>query len=241
MLYSFFASLLGVKDKNNYFQVHILEAIALNRARLLPYAKLSENKSKRISRMLIRNEKLTLWLAMYFDYKAKRFHKQGLPIMKDLFVSMDLVPAFQARVNGEKDQQGEFIQLNTKRIRWEIRNAYEEGGFLFVYEKCRQINETLKYPSYNCMLRHMMESMERISYFASLYINKAKEKQLASPECLFQQLLFTHLIALDKAVKIDEMAYPLQRQGILILCNDLPELAIHEKEAFTLSNFFKGC
>ena len=226
MLYQFISSILGVKDKEySYFQTHIHEAIELNQKRLLQYAELSQNESKKISRMLIRNEKLTLWLALYFDYKAKFFHKNNIPILKDIFVSMNCIPAFQEGAD-KFDRTQTPILLNAKSIKVEIRNAYSQGSFLEVYKTCKAINAKLKYPQYNCMLRHLIESMERISYFAPQYIEQAKKNNLPSPKKLFKRLLFIHLVAIGKAFKIDNMAYPLQKKGILILCNDLPNLSV---------------
>ncbi len=123
---------------------HLRDAVSINTARKKIYIELSDGKSKSLSNRLIFFERLLILPAMFFDKKAKRFNKIGIPIMKNDFVSMsqlsnpetppkfnktlskDILRKLILRINDfSRAIKGDLKVLNLEKILIEGKNLLE--------------------------------------------------------------------------------------------------------------------
>ena len=86
-------------------------------------------------------------------------------------------------------------------------------------------NEDLEdYPNFHCMVRHLLESMLRISNLAPIHEREATELGLPPTRDLSWTLVRMHTLVLTEAVEVDGLAAPLQAEGLPIICRDVPPI-----------------
>ena len=204
---------------------HLREAAALNRARMPLYDSLTQGRSRGISRRLIWTEWLALPVGWWVDRRARRFQREGIPIVCDDFVPMAGTPAFRARID-HPPPLSSFVPADARRIRRTVERAEEQGGFSAASEAITAEIERLEAaPAYHCMLRHLLESALRISNQAPRHAAEARARGLAdSPADLSRTMLDLHLGMLGEAARLDRRAAPLQAEGIPLLCQDVPPI-----------------
>ena len=107
-----------------------------------------------------------------------------------------------------------------------MKKAYKEkswqGLTLYTNDILANLNES---SSYNCLLRHFVESINRTSALAPIYIIAAKEAGMKSPKKLLWKYVKFQIFGLTWGNLIDNKARHLQAAGVPILCQDVP--AIH--------------
>lgn len=206
-------------------EIHLREAIALNKQRMPLYDSLSGGASRGISRRLIWTERLAIPVAWYIDWRARQFQRAGVRIVCDDFVPMARTPVFRARA-ADPPPLSAFVPADARRIRRGVGRALRHGGFPAASQALEaELHRLEKTPAYHCMLRHLLESALRISNQAPLYAAEADARGLlASPEGLSRTMLDLHLASLGEAVKLDRRAAPLQAEGIPIICQDVPPI-----------------
>ncbi len=209
------------------FEHHLRDAIALNLERAPLYAALSGGASRRISRRLILAERALLPVARWFDRRASPYHEAGVPLLEALFEPMSTAPAFAPAPHleipaPERTQAG---GLRPAAVRRTIRLAYRGGSFGGAAAVLAgELALLTSSPATDCLVRHLLESAERVASLAPQLIHLATERGLASPHRLLAQLLWLHLWGLDAAASVDALARPLQLRGIAILAQDLPPI-----------------
>lgn len=204
------------------FERHVREAIELNRLRAPLYADASAGVSLRISQRLIRRERLLLPVARWFDRRARRYHDAGIPLMEELFVPMAGAPAFVARA---PTVSASLAPPDPRRLRRALRSAVRAGGLVAAARGIEAELQTLAAdPGCWCMLRHLLESAHRVASLAGPHTDRALRSGLPSPLWIHRLLFHLHLAALGSATDLDSLALPLQREGIPILCRDLPPI-----------------
>ena len=205
------------------FELHLREAIALNRERAPLYARLSEGRSRAISRSLILQERLLLPVARWFDGRAEPYHRAGVPLLGDAFVSMDRTPAFAAP--GHPLPVPPRLRPNGRHLARAVRAALRGEGLPAAERIMRREIETLSAePAFHGMLRHMLESTLRIAVLAPHHERMASDRGLPSPRPISLRILRLHLRGFPAAVRLDRRAEPLQRRGIPIIVNDVPPI-----------------
>jgi hypothetical protein len=90
-----------MRHPHGAFEVHVQEAIVLNRRRLWRYAHQSRGRSLPVSLALIASELLILPIARSFDRRAQTWSDAGIPLFDDLFTSMSEAPPLHASVDIE--------------------------------------------------------------------------------------------------------------------------------------------
>lgn len=204
------------------FERHIRDAIELNRQRMPLYGAASAGVSLALSRSLIRREQLILPLARWFDRRAEPYQTRGVPVLEDIFVSMEEAPDFEAFSPIAAPQ---LPPPAPRTIVRRLRRALSTAGFAGAASATEAELEHLRLdPGYWCMLRHMLESSRRVCQCAGRHERAAIDAGMESPLRIHRLLLRLHLAALPGAVKLDGRAAPLQRSGIPILCRDLPPI-----------------
>jgi hypothetical protein len=200
------------------------DAIALNEARAPRYAKLSGGASLAISRRLILSERALLPVARWFDRRARRWERAGIPMLEEIFVPMAAAPAFAER--GEALRGPENTRLD-HAVRQRVLRRYRDDGFAGAELVLREAIDALSAePATDCLVRHLLESAHRLAVLAPRHIEAARQRGLASPRWLLALLLRLHLWGLSRARDLDARARPLQARGIPILAQDLPPIPI---------------
>lgn len=203
------------------FERHLREAIALNRIRAPLYAALSEGETRTLSRMLISAECLLLPVARWFDREAEVYHRSGVPLLDDIFVSMEHAPAFgTVRVTAATTTPAPSPAV----MRHRVRRAYRTGSFPGVAEAIGAELRRLRAGSGNPMAVHLLESAHRAASLAPSLLARSADAGLRSPAPLLARLISLHGWGLAPALRLDRMARTFHARGIPILVQDLPAI-----------------
>jgi hypothetical protein len=205
------------------FEEHLREAIALNSTRAPLYATLSAGRSRRISRTLLWSERALLPVARWFDRRAEPYHRAGIPLLHDVFVSMEGTPAFLPRLGPVPGPPR--LRPDGRAAGREVARAFRAAGFDGAAATlARHLGALEEEPEFHCMLRHLLESTRRIALVAPGLHRLAGRRGLASPLPLLSRLLRVHLWGCGAAGRLDRLALPLQADGLPILCRDVPPI-----------------
>jgi hypothetical protein len=213
-----------VSSRLGPFERHVREAIALNLQRAPLYSDLSGGASEAVSRRLIRTERRILPLARWLARRAEPFERAGVPILEDVFVSMAQAPAFLELMSVAPSRAASAPSAG--RTRQSVAAAFREDGFVGAAAVLDRELERIAVPAEHwCMYRHMLESALRICTLAGPHAQRAAGLGLPSPLWISRLLLRLHFLGLGEAVRLDSLAYPIQRRGIPILYRDLPTIS----------------
>ncbi len=208
------------------FETHIRDAIAVNRTRLPLYSRLTDGASEKVSRKFILNQHLVLPITWYVDWRARTFQRKGVPIVCLDMVSMRLAPRFKERSGAPPRPLSDYDRPDVGTMRRRVKAAYRHGGFAEVSRVIGDEVERLHaIPTYHCMLRHMLESALRCSNLAPVYMEKATRIGMKLPAELSWFLVGLHLMALGGCAELDDLAAPVQAEGIPIIGQDVPPIA----------------
>ncbi|MBN8541478.1 MAG: hypothetical protein J0L82_13885 [Deltaproteobacteria bacterium] len=217
-----------VSKTKECFREHLREAIAINMARRPFYARLSNFQSNEISDRLIAGEKLAKfasYLFHNFDAQAESYQEKGINIVCDEFVSMSLTPKFKAYGPLPHPDLRRFQELDPYILGRSLVRAIDEGYPQTVAAAKHWISMIKKSDArFNCMTRHLLESVGRIAKLAPSHIRKAAKRGVQSPAHLSDSMIAAHLLMLPESVALDTLAAPIQSQGIQILCQDVPPI-----------------
>lgn len=200
----------------------------MNKFRRPLYAKASNYQSLEISNRLIAGEQLakfSSYLFYNFDHLAKPFQEKGINIVCDEFVPMNLTPNFVHQSPAPFPRIESFVEIDPYIVRRSIVRAMDKGYPETVTVVRHWISKIENSDSrFNCMTRHLLESVGRIAKLAPKHIRAAKRLNLPSPSSLSESMISSHLLMLPESVSLDALAAPLQASGIPILCQDVPPI-----------------
>ena len=155
-----------------------------------------------------------------FDLWNQPYQRAHFHLICESYVSMDLVPAFGALQQRSNGQAVPWSSLGLKM-------AFFKGDFADIKAKSLVGIRALSVdPGSHCLTRHLLESIARIASLAATGDKKALAQGLPPPRNIFRSMIFGHLAMLDWATSIDRSALPLQKEGLPILCQDIPPIAI---------------
>lgn len=210
------------------FVRHLGEAIALNKERAPRYAELTDHASKPISDSIIRAERLLLPLAAWFDWRARRYHSAGIPLLGELFVSMDGVPPLSPAA--PTPAQRPYSPM-AGSISARVRRARQAGGYEgAAAELDAELHALAAAPCFDCMLRHLLRSARRLCTIAPYQLVRVRACGLPPADRLLSRLFELHLAGLSAAARLDARALPIQSAGVPIICGDLPPIPAHPDE-----------
>jgi len=221
---SLFILAMGQSALAGCFVDHIRDAIRSNRKRAPLYSQLSNGKSQKISRKLIFDERTTLLIAQYVEHQAQRYEEAGVPILCQGFVSMADTPSFQPFLSPDPAPLNDFVNTDANSVTQHIIQAYKKQQFAGVTEAVQDELSRLKSMNYNCMQRHVLESIRRFSALAPAFSSSSQKRGLKPPNKLVWKIIKLQLFALPTVLKLDESAAPLQAEGLPILCRDVPPI-----------------
>lgn len=213
----------GWRDVRSCLGEHVSEAMDLNKQRKTAYMKLSQGRSKDVSNALLWMEWKISLAAPLADAWSAYFQAKGIPIMCDDFVPISDTPAFQAQNPQGKDSLNNFRQPDVAKIKEKLLEFHKARAYMQMAEYAdAEIIELDRVPRYNCMVKHMLESVRRMAALTPVHAQKAQEQGIRSTEPLSRTVLKSHIMFLNESAKIDELAAPLQAEGLMIVCQDVP-------------------
>jgi hypothetical protein len=218
-------NLLG-EELNRCFYDHVKDAITLNKTRKPLYANLTENKSLKISRYLILWERFIGLKAKKYDRKAVQYQKRGIPFMCEDFVDMKETPKFKPKTSEIPIAYFDSKAPNSRKIKIRLKAALIKGYESFKRQTETEIEELDQNLSYDCLLRHLLESLRRSSDLAPRYLLRVDPSKKARLDKTIQKYLKLQIFGISQASFIDRKARSIQAKGIPILCNDVPYVGL---------------
>ncbi len=210
------------------FRAHLLEAIALNRARREIYAAATHGRSWRLSTRLIRLEQASLPVAAWLDSQAHPFNAAGIPIVTDDFVSMDGVRPADAPppLRGvAAPQVARGVRRALRAHGRAIARAARQGRFAdcaALARACLGAIDAAERAScaHFAMSRHVVESVGLAAHNAERY----RRQSGGATDALARDLVVVQALALYLPVPLDRAAQPFHREGVGLLVNDVPPI-----------------
>ncbi len=210
---------------------HLLDAIHANKARKKLYRKYFGAKAARAFGQVMLYEHLMLPFALPLDWKAQPFLCAGIPLYKGDLVSIALTPSFSNNPVTIQDFEQPDAARVVKELKQELKVAIEndlrnaDANFTQGLELLhRKIATLLGTPHVNCLQRHFLESMALSLTNAKSYDLEAAKQGLKSTLPLSAKFALVHLQALSIMANLDRKAYPFQKEGIPLFCQDVPPI-----------------
>ncbi|MBC7540240.1 MAG: hypothetical protein H7281_15550 [Bacteriovorax sp.] len=208
----------------NAIQNHIQEAITHNKKVAPIYNELSNGKSAKLSWALISGEKTSALLIKKIESESKIYHEKGIPLLCEELEDMKNVPVFQERLP-EELRPVEFFAYDQKKINRKIKILMENDQFDLAYEAiANDLRKLEEYPNQLCLTKHFLESIARTLLLSSKHREDAKRLGLADPKNLIKKFITLQRRALPFNRYLDSQAFPLQKDGLLIYCQDVPAI-----------------
>ncbi|MGZ3771862.1 MAG: hypothetical protein ACXVCP_04220 [Bdellovibrio sp.] len=217
---------LGLAKLNNIRSCltnHVHEAITLNKLRKPLYEQVSQKKSESISNKMISMEYRLLLASPLADIWAAPYQAAGIPILCQELVPMSGTPVFKPLNPNGKDSFENFHQPDIDYIREQMLSLYKARAWNSMANFAdRKIVDLEQAPRYNCMVKHILESIRRVAALTPIHAQKAVARNMISTEYLSKILLKSHIDLLNEAAELDKLAAPLQADGLPIICQDVP-------------------
>jgi len=216
-------------DKN-VFSLHIKEALAINMQRKTEYAQVTNGKSLVTSRAMIWGELLSLPVAKYYDWRAVKFNKQGIPIVLNDFVSMDDIKPCSSKPQYSSTADFltfTYIRSELKTYSQQLKAAIALLDFRKICALTAELIDKVfeqenKSQAHFAMLIHILES---IGFAAANSIEYSKMSNGATDKLSKALIkLQSNPMTLSLAVKIDSSAQKAHALGAGIIVNDVPSI-----------------
>lgn len=204
---------------------HLREAMVLNREREPLYAELSQGQSREVTEGLLRMERKLLLTAPLADLWAAPYQAAGIPLLCQDLISMSETPSFVAMNPAGPDAFSNFIPADVAALEIQLNQFYSDRAYEDLADYLdHEIEKLEKAPRYNCLVKHMLESIRRMAVLTPQHAQKAKDLGWISPEILSRLVLKTNIGLLQASLDLDIMAAPLQAKGVQIICQDVPAI-----------------
>lgn len=210
---------------------HLEEAYKLNELRKPLYSELTEGASERISDFLIKEEKRAYWPARATEWTFRRHHHAGIPILCEDFIPMSQVPEFtydESRTPLEE----EYVPVDYEAIQDRLFEAFKKRNFEALGVQAEEELESFTSSNYNCMTKHIIESIGRSAFLAGKYIDASRAEGLSNPSFRLALTLRIKIGSIEEVKQIDRWAAPIQKTGVPIICNDVPHIPLHSSWEF---------
>lgn len=207
---------------------HVWEAIRLNVARGRGYAAITAGESRPLTRRLVLLELLCLVPLAWFDWRARKFQRRGIPIIAADFTSMTRVNPADAPIRFQGiASEGVWRKLaaELREFRAAADRAVVGAGFREVarltsarLHSVEQREEELQclFP----MTRHLLESVGIFACHAVEYAAQSGGDTVA----LSKSFLRFHLRGVGLGIDLDRRAQACHALGAGIIENDVPAI-----------------
>lgn len=221
------------------FDEHIREAIQTNQSRLRTYQRLSGGRTESLSKELIGMERDALMFAKWYMARTRSWREAGVPLFCTEFLPMSRAQELIQAPKLDRPQLRSYrepqwrafhrsVSSTLEKMEETLRSPIPEAMGILWWDLQNSIEEELGGLSdekrFNCMYRHMVESMWLVSKEAVSHAKKSRELSIESSESWSISLLKLHLQVLSRTVSLDRRAAPVQADGIPFLCSDVPHL-----------------
>jgi hypothetical protein len=214
-----------IEPQNHCFQAiqkHISSAIKHNQKVAPRYAELSNGDSRFLSTALIQLEKISLFFAKKMDRESRFYQERGIPLLCDELIDMNQLPPFQDQLP-EASRPVHFYHYDYKKMNRNLKDFIKENRLNDAYQEIAYDLKTLDdYPYQWCITRHFLESIARTIMLSLGHRAQAQKLGLPDPINVIKKFVALQRRALPLAQYLDTKAFPLQKQGLLIYCQDLP-------------------
>ena len=211
---------------------HIKEAIALNKARKPLYANLTQGASVKLSNMFIRLQYFALPYSVYQDLLARKFNRQGIPIVINDLAEMSESAEYDREIKycskpgyivwKELFAKAKQFRASIKRL---TRHANFEGVCSISQKYHREIISLEKqHQVHLAMNKHLIESVGLTALNAIAYNKQSHGKTIS----LSKKQINAHSMPIYFGLRMDKKAHVLREFSCGILYNDLPHIPFIE-------------
>ena len=204
---------------------HVKESIANNKTRKNLYRKLTNGESDFIFDKWVFFGELSIPLSISLDWRASNFQKKNIPVLCEEIPEMNTVKPFLGKSFEPIESPNDF-KLQIKKLHLSLREAVREKNYneldLEIENGLQLLN---KNPHYYCMVRHLLESIQLTAKKAQYYEELESEMGTSSSQSISMDYIKSQLLILIPSLYlIDIPAIKFQRNGISIVCSELPEV-----------------
>lgn len=211
MIQAFFIFILSQSALAGCLTEHLKEGIELNQKRKVIYSEMSAGSTDRISDTLLSYEYNLVYLLKLTGFE-RQYSSLQFPFLCDDFrsTSNPSPPVYQY----DRPDLRQFKPISFFSLRRKLQSLIRNRELSTLHKTLDQeIQGLQKEPHFNCMTRHVLESLARVAFLA-LQDNRRSAAAF--------NLLKYMPIALFGSKQLDVMAAKHQASGIPILCHDLP-------------------
>lgn len=218
---------LSISSKEfNCFSKHIKEAILKNKERKKVYSKMTNGESEKLSSFLINTERITYLVAKTYDWRARKFQKNDLPILCLDYIDMDLTPSLSQDLNVPDREYRDIEKIDTSKVKEILRASLKISFYDLQRVTENLIHKNFNSGHYNCMFIHVLESIRRSASLAPHYIEAAEKREVSSPYNLIIKNIKLQINSLGLWYLMDKKASVFQEKGVQILCQDVPKIPL---------------
>jgi hypothetical protein len=213
-----------ISNCKNAIKTHLVDAINHNKRVSPIYRDLTNNRSFGLSATLVSSEYLSIVLTKKIDQEAEIYRAKGVPVLCEDLADMHDVPAFRERLPlNERPQM--FYKYDAKKISKKIKTLLKADKLNDAYEAtAHEIEDLENYPNQMCMTRHLLESIARSLMLTEKHREEARAQNLPDPKNLIKKFVEIQREGLALTRHLDQKAFPLQKEGFLIYCQDVPPI-----------------
>jgi hypothetical protein len=225
ILASFSSQAEGLEHCYKAIHKHVSEAIAHNLKLDPTYSELSEGRSHILSMTLVFYERLSIFAVKNIERESLVYQKKGIALLCDELADMKNLPDFQNNLPVNL-RPTLFHSYNSKVINSKLKLSLQNDDLKKAYDDvASDLYELESFPNQLCMTRHILESIGRTLLLADEHREKAKKLGLPDPISTIKKFISLQRNTLGLAHNLDEKAFPLQRDGILLFCQDVPAIS----------------
>jgi hypothetical protein len=209
----------------NAIQNHVKEAIVHNKKVAPIYSELSHGSSTLLSWSLIATEEISIFLLKGMEKNAKFYQEKGIPLLCEEISDMKTLPVFQKQLRSEL-RPNKFFEYDQRKIRKQIKELTNNDQFDKAYQSIASDLIVLdNYPYQLCLTRHILESIARTLLLSPKHRAAAKKLDLPDPKEIIKDFITIQRRSLPLAYYLDKWAFSLQKEGLMIYCQDVPAVS----------------
>lgn len=203
-------------------QKHITEAIDHNKIVAKRYSQLTQGESKRLSYTLINLERMSKLLVKNIERESRVYQAKGINLLCDELAEMKDLPRFQDRLP-EELRPLNFLPYETKNLNHKLKELLKDDLLEEAYSAVAQDLIILENEPYQqCLTRHFLESIARTLKLSNEHRKAAIALGLPDPLNTIKKFITLQRRGLFLTSYLDTQAFPLQKEGLLIYCQDVP-------------------
>jgi hypothetical protein len=209
---------------HNAISNHLQDAIKYNRSVSERYSELSKGKTVPLSLTLIAVEKTSKILVHNMENEAELYRKNGIELLCEELGDMKMVPVFQDSLLPAL-RPTVLFHYDYSKLSKNLKTLMNENKIDEAYELLSSDLEILEnYPHQKCLTRHFLESMAKTLKLIPLHQEEASKLGLPDPLPIIKKFVTIQRRALFIMNQLDKEAFPFQKNGLMIYCQDIPNI-----------------